>query len=170
MFSEAQISQKSRLVQKICSHSITKKSCGKILNIFTASMEEEEALTFVYDIITLDFFYDLEGKMMAFKSELPRIAEELDLLLREQNNVNDDGEFVESDDDGKGNLRQVIPCITFINLIDFTKCRDFVTYSDDDCESDVESDENIGNQQNHRNIKRFKPSSKDNDDELIDSD
>ena len=64
-----------------------------------------EAASFVYDIVTLDFFQDISGKMKEFQREIAAFSDELDDLINETHQRDKDGEIVDSDADSEGNLK-----------------------------------------------------------------
>ena len=97
---------RKRLAKVICEHCEKKRSCGRILNIFTSNFCDPNAASFIYDIIGLDFYLDLQGKTSSFMMEIRSpVRELLRSLLSESDMVDDDGEIVESDADSDGNLR-----------------------------------------------------------------
>jgi hypothetical protein len=99
--------QRKRYTVTLCEHIDTKPNCGKILKKFTETLDSSEAATFMYDIITLDFFKDLNGSMNEFylEFESEEIIEMLKSLISENHEVNSQNEIVESDEDSVGNLR-----------------------------------------------------------------
>lgn len=94
-----------RFARQLCEHSSSKQICGQILKKFTTGMSVGEAASFVYDIVTLDFFQDIPGKMKSFQREVAAFADELDELINETHNRDKDGEIIDSDADSDGNLR-----------------------------------------------------------------
>lgn len=95
-------------------------------------MELEAAAELVFDCISRDFFYDLKGKMSDLKQQLPSIQDKLSALLSARMNLDDQGDIIESDDDGQGNLKD------FITYDDVTGSGD--EESDDDDDGDGNSD------------------------------
>lgn len=55
--------QSQRYARLLCEHSDNKRLCGRILHTFTAHMSPAEAASYLYDIVTLDFFQDMRGSM-----------------------------------------------------------------------------------------------------------
>lgn len=97
--------ESQKLAQLICSNSTDKQTCGKILNIFTSKIEQNEAVSYIYDIITLDFFQDLRGNMQHFLYEIkPGVKEMVDALLTESYKRTSNGDLMDSDEDSEGNL------------------------------------------------------------------
>jgi hypothetical protein len=91
---------------KLCLSSDTKRNSGIIIDVFTSSLSDEEAASFAYDIVTLDYFLDLSGGMNDFLNQirLP-VRQVLDALISESHKLDADGNIVESDADSDGNLR-----------------------------------------------------------------
>ena len=94
-----------RFVTDICSHANSKKTCGKILNIFSKNLNSQEAASFIVSIVYLDFFQDIKGNMESFLSEIPLMRTEVEALLDEGHELNEDGEPIYSDEDENGNLK-----------------------------------------------------------------
>lgn len=97
--------QFNRFTHVICDHSKTKRSCGKVLNIFTGRMTESEAVSFICDIVEFDFFMDLSGSMKGFYKNLIEVGEGVELMLKATKSMDDKGNIVDSDADDEGNLR-----------------------------------------------------------------
>ena len=84
----------------------SKRLCGQVANIFTSDLSQEEAASFMYDIVTLDFFLDLEGNMQDFLKQVRKPAREvLEHLVSSSFNTDTNGDILESDADSDGNLR-----------------------------------------------------------------
>lgn len=94
-----------RYAQAICEHCSSKRKVGKVLSYFTSRYTEEEASSFIHDVITLDFFMDVNGTMESFFSPLKRVRERVKALLNAGNRLNGRGEIVDSDEDDEGNLK-----------------------------------------------------------------
>ena len=99
-FSYAEI---QRFVANLCSYVNTKRVCGKVLNEFTSNMEPQEASSFITSIVYLDFFQDLKGNMESLLKEIPSIRSDVEALLEDE--VNENGEIIYSDEDEHGNLK-----------------------------------------------------------------
>lgn len=97
--------QSQRYARLLCEHSDSKRLCGQILHQFTANMTSGEAASFMYDIVTLDFFQDIRGTMKEFLREIPRTQEDLEGMLDASHQRDRDGEILDSDADSEGNLR-----------------------------------------------------------------
>ena len=94
------IEQQKRFTAVICEHSDTKKCCGQILKIFTQHLLETDAACFIWDIISRDFFLDLNGSVDKFYSHFPTsLSEAIKFRLTEKR------ESPDSDEDEQGNLR-----------------------------------------------------------------
>lgn len=100
-----ELRESQRYARQLCEHSPSKRICGKILNQFTSSMTESAAAAFAYDIITMDFFQDVQGAMKDLLREVPTFREQLESLLDESHRRDKDGEILDSDADSQGNLR-----------------------------------------------------------------
>ena len=96
-----------RFVRVICDHSQTKKVCGKILNAFACRMTSSEACSFISEIVSYDFFLDLNGDMKGFYKQMPEIGENVKNFLSSTRNTDEEGNLVDSDVDEGGNLRYV---------------------------------------------------------------
>lgn len=83
----------------LCSYCESKESCGNVLNKFALNLSEAEAASFIHDIITLDFFQDLEGSMNSFMNEIPRVREHLQALLFVSHRRNLNGSVVDDSDE-----------------------------------------------------------------------
>jgi hypothetical protein len=70
-------------------------------------MDPSEAVAFIHDIITLDFFKDLIGSMNEFYLEIqPDInVEMLKSMISDSCEVNSQNEIIDPDEDSVGNLR-----------------------------------------------------------------
>jgi len=87
----------------------SKMDCGVIAMVFTSDLSIEESVSFLYDLVTLDFFQDLSGKMKDFLLQIkPSIRTLLEASIANSLNVGSDGDLVESDEDSDGNLRFVL--------------------------------------------------------------
>lgn len=94
-----------RFARILCDHAQTKKLCGRVLNTFACRMSASEACSFICDVVSYDFFMDLSGDMKQFYKEMPEIADEIESLLASTRNMDEDGNFIDSDEDERGNLR-----------------------------------------------------------------
>jgi hypothetical protein len=96
-----------RLTSEVCGYAQTKSRCGRVLYSLTTSLDTSAAAALIHDIITRDFFLDLEGNMKSFYREIQNedLREFVVALLSESHNTNDNGDIVESDEDCNGNLR-----------------------------------------------------------------
>ena len=97
------VSTMKRLCRVLCSHSGTKRSCGKILQAFTSTLPAANACSFVADVVQHDYFMDLRGSTNDLYSQLPEIRADLQQYLADH--TNEHGELVDSDEDDEGNLR-----------------------------------------------------------------
>ncbi len=88
----------------LCSFSKNKKHCGKILNIFCQDMLPNVASNFIYDLVSLDFFYDLKGKLKHLLKEIPDIQNSVKIMI-ESNHTIKNGNIIDSDEDANGNLK-----------------------------------------------------------------
>ncbi len=68
-------------------------------------MLESEALSFIDDVISRDFFLDLRGKLGDFTSQFPELKHSIETLLQDKDRIGTSGELVDSDEDENGNLR-----------------------------------------------------------------
>lgn len=95
-----------RFAQALCESCTSKKKCGKVLYYLLINRyDTADAAGFIFDIVTLDFFLDVEGDMHSFYSQLGELRERVQMLLVENDKVNAAGELVASDEDDAGNLR-----------------------------------------------------------------
>lgn len=95
-----------RFVQTICESCPSKKKVGKVLyHLLISRYTLEEAAGFIFDIVTLDFFLDVEGDMQSFYGQLGELRERVQTLLKACNRTNEKGDIVASDEDEDGNLR-----------------------------------------------------------------
>jgi hypothetical protein len=93
----------------LCEHSPSKTMLGQILELITTMkrMNLNTSCEFIYDIITLDFFYEIPGTMndclTAFKPEKKEMLNELlnQTFTRKANT----GDLMDSDEDSEGNLK-----------------------------------------------------------------
>ena len=92
----------------ICGFAGTKKKCGMILKHFCDEMNSPEALDFIYDIISHDFFMDLRGKLDDFIEAIPDMSHAIRRLIDKNFKLNSKGEIMDSDEDENGNLRDFI--------------------------------------------------------------
>ena len=100
-----------RFVQTICEACPSKKKVGKVLyHLLIRRFSIEEAAGYIYDMVTLDFFLDVEGDMRSFYSQLGELRPRVEMLLRTNNVLNEHGEIVASDEDERGNLRYASCC------------------------------------------------------------
>ena len=99
--------ESQRYARQLCEHSNSKRICGRVLHKFTSALTPSEAAAYMYDIIMLDFFQDVRGSTQDLMREIPRAQQELTMLLQASNNLDKDGEIVDSDADSEGNLRCV---------------------------------------------------------------
>lgn len=99
------LQQSQRYARQLCEHTDNKRLCGQILHRFTSTMLPAEAASYMYDIVTLDFFQDIRGAMKELMEEIPRAREDLEGLLDESHQRDKDGEILDSDADSDGNLR-----------------------------------------------------------------
>lgn len=97
--------ESQRYARQLCEHSPSKRVCGKILLKFTTGLDAMAAASYICDIITLDFFQDVAGKMKEFLPALGPLRAHVEALLDESYNRDKDGEIVDSDADSEGNLR-----------------------------------------------------------------
>lgn len=94
------------LALKICETCNTKRSCGRVLNAVSARFAPgEEAIHFVHDVVSLDFFLDMRGTLEGFLAELPAIRVGLTEILTQNSRLDQHGEIVDEDADEAGNLR-----------------------------------------------------------------
>ena len=102
-------SESIRLSLEVCGYAQTKSRCGRVLATLTDTMDTAAAAALIHDIITRDFFLDLEGKMKSFYHEIQKddLREFVMALLTESHKTNENGDIVESDEDCNGNLRYV---------------------------------------------------------------
>jgi len=96
-----------RYVVKLSQHASSKRICGMLLADFTANMSSQEAIGFVDDVISHDFFHDLRGSLTDLLSYLPDIRTELTQLFEHRQSLSN-GELVDSDEDEEGNLRDFV--------------------------------------------------------------
>ncbi len=95
-----------RYAQAICEGCSSKRKVGKILSAFTTNRySDAEKVSFIHDIITLDFFMDISGTMDSFFAQLRGIKNEIVALLEAEKRLSKEGELVDSDADEDGNLR-----------------------------------------------------------------
>ena len=100
------IQQRKQFCCRLCCAMDSKRLCGQVANIFTSDLSQEEAASFMYDIVTLDFFLDLEGNMQDFLKQVRKPAREvLEHLVSSSFNTDTNGDILESDADSDGNLR-----------------------------------------------------------------
>ena len=97
--------ESQRYARQLCEHARNKRICGKILHKFTSTLSPGEAASYIYDLITLDFFQDITGTMKDFLQNIPNVAEDVEALLDATHNRDKDGEIVDSDADSNGNLK-----------------------------------------------------------------
>lgn len=96
----------SRFVQSICEGCSSKKKVGKVLyHLLIGRHTIEEAAGIIFDIVTLDFFLDVEGDMQSFYEQLGELRDRVQALLRHSNLINERGDMVASDEDEQGNLK-----------------------------------------------------------------
>ena len=138
-----------KFTTKICEHCETKKICGETINAIVTSfhMEVPDAIAFVHEVISHDFFLDLEGDfksfLRCFRTDSGQIKTQLKALLnsnhklkrkkgrkRKQSSIfstesyeyhdgsDDDLELIDSDEDDEGNLKYGI-YIMSLNLNSF---------------------------------------------------
>ena len=78
---------------KVCENCETKKLCGETINVIIASlnMEVPDAIAFIHDVISHDFFLDLEGDLKSFlrcfRNGDGQIKAQLKALLHVSNKV-----------------------------------------------------------------------------------
>jgi hypothetical protein len=106
-----------RLFSKVlCEHSKSKSVAGRVLDLITQSdkLDLEQASEHLYDIVTMDFFYEIPGDMNSFLAHLgrgeenkkPGLKERVIELLEENYRRNETtGDLIESDEDSEGNLK-----------------------------------------------------------------
>lgn len=123
-----------KFTSKICEHSRTKKVCGDIISLIISGMNMEvpEAVAFTHEVISHDFFLDLEGEFSSFlycfrTSNGQQIKEQLTALLHsngklkqkkgskrkqsseeimdKRDEIDDDLYLIDSDEDDEGNLK-----------------------------------------------------------------
>ena len=71
-------------------------------------MTSPEAISFIHEVISRDFFLDLSGSIKDFVRKLSKIEEELTALLNELFSFGEDGEVIEEDEDEDGNLKDFV--------------------------------------------------------------
>lgn len=78
-----------------------------LLAHFTANMSSaQEAIGFIDDVISHDFFHDLRGSLADLLQYIPDHRSELMQLFEHRQSLKD-GELIDSDEDEDGNLRYV---------------------------------------------------------------
>jgi hypothetical protein len=88
----------------LCEHSSKKKHCGKILNILTSAMQTEEAVSFILNVVSHDFFLYFSGTWQDLYRKLHGVGEQVETAVR---SLHGSAEVMESDEDEAGNLRYV---------------------------------------------------------------
>jgi hypothetical protein len=107
-----------RLFSKVlCEHSKSKSVAGRVLDLITQSdkLDLEQASELLYDIVTMDFFYEIPGDMNSFLAQFGRAEEEnkkpglkervIELLEENYRRNETTGDLIESDEDSEGNLK-----------------------------------------------------------------
>jgi hypothetical protein len=93
----------------LCEHAPSKTILGQILELITTMkrMDLNTSCEFIYDIITLDFFYEIPGSMndclAALKEEKKEMLNEL--LNETFDRKTNSGDLMDSDEDSEGNLK-----------------------------------------------------------------
>ncbi len=97
-----------RYARAIVEHCSSKRKIARILSLFAmAQYSIGEGASFIHDIVTLDFFLDIEGSMESFFGHIKpeELRERLTILLSASHHLNGRGEIVDSDEDSEGNLK-----------------------------------------------------------------
>lgn len=100
--------QSFRLALNICEVANTKQQCGAILRTFMSQMDADAKSNFVCDIISHNFFLDLEGTLDDFLSKMTKDVREF--IAESVYWIDEVGNAVEmdSDIDENGNVRDFI--------------------------------------------------------------
>mmetsp|Transcript_11376 Transcript_11376/g.15640 ORF Transcript_11376/g.15640 Transcript_11376/m.15640 type:complete len:326 (+) Transcript_11376:73-1050(+) len=86
-----------------------RRDCGLVARVFTSDLTDDEAVNFLSDVVTRDFFYELGGKVKDFLIHIrPSLQSMVEPMLTDAYNIGPDGNIVESDEDSNGNLRGFI--------------------------------------------------------------
>jgi hypothetical protein len=96
----------SRFACVLCEHAKSKAICGRALDLLTSNLEVQAASEVIFDVITLDFFYEVPGEMNLCLDQLARCKEPVTALLDEHFHRREQtGDLMDSDEDSEGNLR-----------------------------------------------------------------
>ena len=100
-------SERLRYAVALCEHCRTKVICGKILEQITSKLEVQPAAELIVDVITLDFFPEINGTLKECLAQLTRAREQVEAILDEEGfeRKSESGDIIESDEDSEGNLR-----------------------------------------------------------------
>ncbi len=95
--------QTKRLAENLINHAGTKLIYGRVLRALLLHCEEAEAADFVKDMIQLEAYPDLKGSLSDLSHQLPEAVQSIlkDLV---ESNLDEEGEWVDSDADSDGNL------------------------------------------------------------------
>lgn len=102
--------QRVQYIARLCEHCNTKKSAGKVVNAFIKPLPLEDATSLVHEVVELDFFLDLKGKLKSFFKQFGdrrgAIEERVQAIATSEGVALDASE----DEDQDGNLMYV--CLT----------------------------------------------------------
>ena len=107
------LQDRKKFCMQLCSTADSKRVCGLVVNIFTGDLSVQEAANFIFDILSSDYFLDMQGNMAAFQQQIRTpVREALQPIISNNLSVDHNGDILESDADSNGNLRYMLTFLT----------------------------------------------------------
>ncbi len=91
----------------LCEYCPSTEYCGRVLEQITSKLELQAAAELIVEVITLDFFPEINGTMKECLAQLTRAKEQVEAILDDEGyeRKSESGDIIESDEDSEGNLR-----------------------------------------------------------------